>query len=71
MRCCALILNLIVKDGLDAIGDGIEKVRNSVNYWTSSPKRIELFEDTTNRQLKLNCSKSLVFDCKIRWNSTI
>ena len=70
VRCCAHILNLIVKDGLDAIGDGIEKVRNSVNYWTSSPKRIELFEDTANRQLKLNCSKSLVLDCKTRWNST-
>ncbi|KAH9671363.1 BED-type domain-containing protein [Citrus sinensis] len=70
VRCCAHILNLIVKDGLDAIGDGIEKVRNSVNYWTSSPKRIELFEDTANRQLKLNCSKSLVLDCKTKWNST-
>ncbi|XP_024038235.1 zinc finger BED domain-containing protein RICESLEEPER 2-like [Citrus clementina] len=59
-----------LSDGLDAIGDGIEKVRNSVNYWTSSPKRIELFEDTANRQLKLNCSKSLVLDCKTKWNST-
>lgn len=68
MRCCAHILNLIVKDGLDVIGDGIEKVRISVNYWTSSPKRIELFEDTANRQLKLNCCKSLVLDCKTRWN---
>lgn len=70
MRCCAHILNLIVKDGLDTIGDGIEKVRNSVSYWTSSPKRIELFEDTTNRQLKLTFSKSLVLDCKTRWNLT-
>ena len=41
MRWCAHILNLIVKDRLDPIGDGIEKVRNSVNYWISSPKRIE------------------------------
>ncbi|KAH9668512.1 BED-type domain-containing protein [Citrus sinensis] len=70
VRCYAHILNLIVKDGLDTIGDGIEKVRNIVNYWTSSPKSIELFEDTANRQLKLNCSKSLVLDCKTRWNST-
>ena len=29
-----------------------------------------MFEDTANHRLKLSCSKSLVFDCKTRWNST-
>ena len=32
MRCCAHILNLIVKDGLDVIGEGIERIRSSVLY---------------------------------------
>ena len=39
MRCCAYILNLVVKDGLEAIGDTIEKIRDSVAYWTETPKR--------------------------------
>ena len=32
MRCCAHILNLIVKDGLEVVKDGIEKIRDSVAY---------------------------------------
>lgn len=32
MRCCAHILNLIVKEGLEVVKDGIEKVRDSVAY---------------------------------------
>ncbi|CAN6687894.1 unnamed protein product [Malus baccata var. baccata] len=34
MRCCAHILNLIVKDELDVIRDSIETLRNSVAYWS-------------------------------------
>ena len=39
MRCVAHILNLIVQNGLSFIGDGIERIRDSVIYWTRSPKR--------------------------------
>ena len=39
MRYAAHILNLIVKDGLSLIGDGIERIHNSVIYWAESPKR--------------------------------
>ena len=39
MRCAAHILNLIVQDGLSLIGDGIERIRDSVIYWIGSPKR--------------------------------
>jgi len=45
MRCCAHILNLIVKDGLDVIGVAIEKVRDAVAFWTTTSKRVEKFED--------------------------
>ena len=45
MRCTAHILNLIVQDGLSLIGDGIEKIRDSVIYWTGSPKRRQKFEE--------------------------
>ncbi|KAJ4747543.1 Zinc finger BED domain-containing protein DAYSLEEPER [Rhynchospora pubera] len=69
MRCCAHILNLIVKDGLDIIGDGLERIRNSCVFWTSTPKKIEMFE--AEAQLShINSTKKLCYDVKTRWNST-
>ncbi|KAH7688789.1 Tam3-transposase (Ac family) protein [Dioscorea alata] len=46
MRCCAHILNLIVKDGLDVINNAIENIYDSVAFWVATPKRIEKFEQT-------------------------
>ncbi|KAL8474964.1 hypothetical protein ACS0TY_031402 [Phlomoides rotata] len=69
MRCCAHILNLIVRDGLDVIGDGIENIRSGVAFWVATPKRCEKFEETA-RLLKVSTSRKLVLDCKTRWNST-
>ncbi|XP_075633324.1 zinc finger BED domain-containing protein RICESLEEPER 2-like [Castanea sativa] len=45
MRCVAHILNLIVQDGLSLIGDGIERIHDSVIYWTGSPKRRQKFDE--------------------------
>jgi hypothetical protein len=39
MRYVAHILNLVVQDGLAVIGDGIERIRDSVLFWIASPKR--------------------------------
>lgn len=69
MRCCAHILNLIVKDGLEVVKDGVERIRDSVAFWTATPKRKEYFESTAN-QLKISCTKKLALDCPTRWNST-
>ncbi|KAG8368272.1 hypothetical protein BUALT_Bualt15G0028000 [Buddleja alternifolia] len=69
MRCCAHILNLIVKDGLETISSTIERIRDSVVYWTASPARVEKFEKVA-RQLNVSCGKKLSLDCKTRWNST-
>ncbi|KAI3513058.1 hypothetical protein L1887_20383 [Cichorium endivia] len=69
MRCCAHILNLIVQDGLAVIGDGIERIRDSVAFWTATPKRQQRFEDSA-RHLEITYAKKLVLDCKTRWNST-
>jgi hypothetical protein len=69
MRCCAHILNLIVKDGLEVVKDGIERIRDSVGFWVATPKRKEKFELTAS-QLKIPYTKNLVLDCPTRWNST-
>ncbi|KAH1264825.1 Zinc finger BED domain-containing protein RICESLEEPER 2 [Glycine max] len=69
MRCCAHILNLIVKDGLGVVKDGVEKIRDSVAYWIATPKRLEKFQDTA-KQLRIPCTKKLSLDCPTRWNST-
>ncbi|KAK4589560.1 hypothetical protein RGQ29_020214 [Quercus rubra] len=69
VRCAAHILNLVVQEGLNVIGDGIEKVRSSVYFWTQSPKRTEIFEKVS-RQSHIASTKELVLDCRTRWNST-
>ncbi|RVW23090.1 putative AC transposase [Vitis vinifera] len=69
MRCAAHVLNLIVKEGLDVIEVEIEKILESVAYWSATPSRMEKFEDAA-RQLRIPCTKKLSLDCKTRWNST-
>uniref|UniRef100_A0A8R7JZB2 AC transposase n=1 Tax=Triticum urartu TaxID=4572 RepID=A0A8R7JZB2_TRIUA len=69
MCCCAHILNLIVKDGLAGLGDGIERVRDSVGFWSATPKRHEMLEKTC-RLINIEYSRRLNLDCKTRWNST-
>ncbi|KAK2637995.1 hypothetical protein Ddye_025790 [Dipteronia dyeriana] len=56
MRCVAHILNLIVKSGLEVINCGVEKIRDSVAFWTATPKRMEKFEEAA-RQLNLEYAK--------------
>ncbi|KAH9671793.1 BED-type domain-containing protein [Citrus sinensis] len=68
LRCAAHILNLIVKDGLSVIESGITCVRDSISYWSSSPKRVEKFE-LACRQIQIDVKK-LGLDCPTRWNST-
>ena len=62
MRCSAHILNLIVKDGLDVIGKGIETIRECVAFWVATPKRFEKFEDSA-RYLKIISTKKIHLDC--------
>ncbi|CAN0903363.1 Putative AC transposase [Linum grandiflorum] len=65
MRCSAHILNLIVRDGLEVVKDGIEKIRESVVFWTCTPRRVEYFHDNA-KQCKLSVSNKLVLDYPTR-----
>ena len=38
MHCCAHILNMIFKDGLEKLKDAIENFRDSVAYWKPCQK---------------------------------
>jgi hypothetical protein len=69
MRCSAPILNLIVKDGLEALKHAIENIRDSVAYWTATPKRMEKFEEIA-KFVKVDTSVKIALDCRTRWNST-
>ncbi|CAN1331093.1 Zinc finger BED domain-containing protein DAYSLEEPER [Linum perenne] len=68
MRCCAHILNLIVKDGLDVIRKSIDRIRDSVSFWTATPKRQEKFEEAV-KHLRISYGRKLSLDCPTRWNS--
>ena len=63
MRCAANILNLVVKEGLDVIRVEIEKIRDSVAFWSTTPSRVEKFKDATH-QLRIPCKKKLCLDCR-------
>ncbi|KAJ9557705.1 LOW QUALITY PROTEIN: hypothetical protein OSB04_012319 [Centaurea solstitialis] len=68
MRCCAHIINIIVQEGFSIIKGAIGNVRDSVAFWTGSPKRVQEFK-LCARQLNVKCEKELVLACKTRWNS--
>jgi len=63
MRCCAHILNLIVKDVLEMLKDAIENFRDSVACWTATPKRVEKFEEIA-KYVHVNIDKKIGLDCK-------
>ncbi|XP_056855214.1 zinc finger BED domain-containing protein RICESLEEPER 2-like [Raphanus sativus] len=68
MRCCAHIINLIVKDGMADADESVKAVRNAVVYVRASGNRLSSFEQ------KVDAGKltrgSLPLDVSTRWNST-
>jgi hypothetical protein len=77
MRCAGHIINLIVKDGIgakDALGvkvveEGIGRIRETVAFWSATPKRHERFERAILQE-GIKYDKKIALDVKTRWNST-
>lgn len=69
IRCCAHILNLIVKDGLGPIDASISKIREAVKYIDGSEARLQKFINLfRNSEISYTCA--LWMDVPTRWNST-
>ncbi|XP_077228339.1 zinc finger BED domain-containing protein RICESLEEPER 2-like [Tasmannia lanceolata] len=69
MRCCAHILNLIVKDGISEAIDSISRISGTVRYIRSSPSRAQRFKFCGEKE-RITCKSLLCLDIPTRWNST-
>ncbi|TYG40941.1 hypothetical protein ES288_D12G134900v1 [Gossypium darwinii] len=59
VRCCAHILNLIVKAGLGLADDVVGKIRNGISYIKKSGIRRIRFYDVADKSFHLNVTKKL------------
>ena len=69
MRCCAHILNLIIRDGMREINASIAKVRETVRYVKSSPNRNQNFVGFVKR-LGIESKSLLCLEVPTKMNST-
>ena len=69
MRCCAYILNLIVREGLKEIDASIAKVLEAMRYVKSLPNRNQNFRSFIER-LGMESKSLLCLDLPTRWNLT-
>ncbi|KAK8341069.1 hypothetical protein V6Z12_A08G141400 [Gossypium hirsutum] len=70
VRCCAHILNLIVKAGLELADDVVGKIRKGIKYIKKSGTRRKRFYGVADKSFHLNVTKKLRQDVCVRWNST-
>lgn len=68
IRCCAHILNLLVKDGLAIIDHIIGDVREGIKYINNSEGRRLNFSKAAH-QMQIR-DRKLMLDVPTRWNST-
>jgi hypothetical protein len=61
MWCATHILNLVVHDGLEHLGDCIDNIRNVVKYVRSSPMMMAKFKDCIEWK-NIKCVKMVCLD---------
>ncbi|XP_058774388.1 zinc finger BED domain-containing protein RICESLEEPER 2-like [Vicia villosa] len=61
MRCCAHILNLVVRDGLKVASTSISNVRNAIRFVRSSPHRALKFNECVG-YAGITCKKSNYYE---------
>ncbi|KAI5422039.1 hypothetical protein KIW84_045478 [Lathyrus oleraceus] len=69
MRCCAHILNLVVKEGLKDIDGSAGRIRHGVWYARSSPARLAKFKACIDEE-SMDYKGLVWLDVETRWNST-
>jgi hypothetical protein len=69
VRCCAHIINLVVKDGTAVLESLINNLRSTVKYIKVSPSRMHKFVEIC-RSLALKIGEGISLDVSTRWNST-
>ncbi|KAK9902314.1 hypothetical protein M0R45_001735 [Rubus argutus] len=69
LRCACHIINLIVKDGIKELEDGIAAIWNCVKYIRSSSQRLDKFREFSVLE-NMRSNANVPLDVIIRWNST-
>ncbi|CAI0409281.1 unnamed protein product [Linum tenue] len=69
IRSAAHVVNLMVQDAIEALGEVNQKIRESVRYVKSS-REIQLKFNEIVQQVGMDGQKNLVLDAPSRWNST-
>lgn len=69
VRCCAHIVNLVVKSGLEEHNESIDKIRTAVRFVRSSPSRLKVFKKCAELE-KISSKSLLSLDIETRWNAT-
>ncbi|CAL5212803.1 unnamed protein product [Lathyrus oleraceus] len=68
-RCCAHILNLIVKDRMKEFDDSIVRIRAAVRHVRRTPSRFQRFKKCIDHET-IGYKGYVGRDCETRWNST-
>lgn len=69
VRCVATVLNQMVQDTLEALGEVIHKIRESIRYLKSSQAMLEKFNKLAQQE-SIETEKCLSLDNSSRWDST-